>query len=131
MTIIRTIYKCQLDTREIYQQNFKSQLLKDKTISEQITELKNRTSTRKSSTEAAENVGTKSAPFITEVIKALPDSANSHVIQAAACNILGQCSRYASKAKHIQKISFNKHYKNITQDTAKIVISGIQREIRT
>ena len=42
------------------------------------------TSERKSSTEAAENVGTKSAPFIIEVIKLSPDSANSHVIQAAA-----------------------------------------------
>lgn len=50
----------------------------------------NETSARKSSTEAAENVGTKSAPFITEVIKSLPDSANSHVIQAAAWIIISQ-----------------------------------------
>lgn len=42
------------------------------------------TSPRKSSTEAAEKVGTKSAPLITEVINSLPDSASSHVIQAAA-----------------------------------------------
>ena len=42
------------------------------------------TSKCKSSIEAAENVGTKSAPFIIEVIKLSPDSANSHVIQAAA-----------------------------------------------
>lgn len=41
------------------------------------------TSARKSSTEAAENVGTRSAPFITEVITSLPDSASSQVIQAA------------------------------------------------
>lgn len=31
-----------------------------------------------------ENVGTKSEPFIMVVIKCFPDSANSHVIQAAA-----------------------------------------------
>lgn len=40
------------------------------------------TSARKSSTEAAENVGTKSAPFITDVMNSFPDSANSHDIQA-------------------------------------------------
>lgn len=39
---------------------------------------------RKSSTEAAEKVGTKSAPFITVVMNSLPDSAKSQVIQAAA-----------------------------------------------
>lgn len=44
----------------------------------------NNTSARKSSTDAAENVGTKSAPFITVVIQSFPDSASSHVIQAAA-----------------------------------------------
>jgi len=53
------------------------------------------TSERKSSTEAAENVGTKSAPFIIEVIKLSPDSANSHVIQAAGrvtrCQVQETC----------------------------------------
>lgn len=48
------------------------------------------TSARKSSTEAAENVGTRSAPLITDVTKLMPDSANSQVIQAAACDIHGQ-----------------------------------------
>lgn len=43
----------------------------------------NSTSARKSSTAAAENVGTKSAPLITEVMQSFPDSASSHVIQAA------------------------------------------------
>lgn len=47
---------------------------------------RNNTSARKSSTDAAENVGTKSAPFITEVMQSLPDSASSHVIQAAVCD---------------------------------------------
>lgn len=50
----------------------------------QITNSRYRTSKRKSSTDAAENVGTKSAPFTTEVIKSLPDSASSQVIHAAA-----------------------------------------------
>lgn len=54
----------------------------------QSNRVKNNTSTRKSSTEAAENVGTKSAPFITEVIKSLPDSANPHVIQEAASALM-------------------------------------------
>jgi len=42
------------------------------------------TSDRRSSIEEVENVGTKSEPFIMVVIKCFPDSANSHVIQAAA-----------------------------------------------
>lgn len=54
------------------------------------------TSARKSSTEAAENVGTKSAPLITDVTKLMPDSANSHVIQAAACDTHGQWSSNAN-----------------------------------
>lgn len=41
---------------------------------------------RKSSTEAAEKVGTKSAPLIRVVMNSLPDSAKSQVIQAAAMN---------------------------------------------
>jgi hypothetical protein len=93
--------------------------LKARQVSEQIKELKNRTSARKSSTEAAENVGTKSAPFITEVIKSLLDSANSQVIQAAACKILGQGSRYANKATYtLRKSHLANIRKNITQDTA-------------
>ncbi|KAL0912600.1 hypothetical protein M5K25_018583 [Dendrobium thyrsiflorum] len=43
------------------------------------------TSERKSSTDAAENVGTKSAPLITEVTKCVPDSAKSQ--GSASCNI--------------------------------------------
>lgn len=42
------------------------------------------TSVRRSSSEAVVNVGTRSEPFMTVVIKCLPDSANSNVIQAAA-----------------------------------------------
>lgn len=42
------------------------------------------TSARRSSTEAAENVGTKSDPFMIVVMKYLPDSAKSQVIHAAA-----------------------------------------------
>lgn len=34
--------------------------------------------------EEVENVGTKSEPFIMVVIKCFPDSAKSHVMQAAA-----------------------------------------------
>lgn len=41
------------------------------------------TSARRSSTEAAEKVGTRSAPLMTEVMKSLPDSASSQVMQAA------------------------------------------------
>lgn len=47
------------------------------------------TSERRSSTEAVENVGTRSDPLMIVVMKCLPDSANSQVIQAAAkenCN---------------------------------------------
>ena len=43
-----------------------------------------RTSERRSSTDAAENVGTRSDPLIIVVMKCLPDSAKSQVIQAAA-----------------------------------------------
>jgi hypothetical protein len=42
------------------------------------------TSDRRSSIDEVENVGTKSDPFMMVVIKCFPDSANSHVIQAAA-----------------------------------------------
>lgn len=42
------------------------------------------TSERRSSIDAVENVGTKSEPLITVEMKGLPDSANSHVMQAAA-----------------------------------------------
>lgn len=53
------------------------------------------TSVRKSSMEAAENVGTKSAPFMTDVMNSLPESANSHVIQAAASNIKSRlCQKF-------------------------------------
>lgn len=41
------------------------------------------TSERKSSIEAAEKLGTRSEPLIMVVMNCLPDSANSHVIQAA------------------------------------------------
>lgn len=37
--------------------------------------------------EAAENVGTKSAPLMTDVMNSLHESASSQVIQAAASNI--------------------------------------------
>lgn len=41
------------------------------------------TSERRSSIEAVENVGTRSEPLIIVVMKYFPDSANSHVMQAA------------------------------------------------
>lgn len=41
------------------------------------------TSERRSSTEAVENVGTRSEPLMTVVMKCLPDSAKSHVMHAA------------------------------------------------
>lgn len=41
------------------------------------------TSERRSSTEAAENVGTRSEPLTIVAMKCFPDSANSHVMQAA------------------------------------------------
>lgn len=53
---------------------------------------RSRTSERRSSTEEAENVGTRSDPLIIVVMKCLPDSAKSQVIQAAAgCSIKVQC----------------------------------------
>lgn len=61
------------------------------------------TSARKSSTEAAEKVGTKSAPFITEVTKSFPDSASSHVIQAAAHDIQLALRMYSTDKRFIQQ----------------------------
>jgi len=46
------------------------------------------TSERRSSTEAAENVGTRSDPLMIVVMKCLPDSAKSHVIHAAANKVM-------------------------------------------
>lgn len=48
----------------------------------------NSTSERSSSTEDVDNVGTKSEPLITEVIKSFPDSAKSHVMQAAVMKMV-------------------------------------------
>ena len=58
------------------------------------------TSERRSSKEAVENVGTRSEPLIIVVMKCSPDSANSHVIQAAAkCN----CSLELGKSNKSSK----------------------------
>lgn len=69
------------------------------------------TSERRSSIEAVENVGTRSEPLIIVVMKCFPDSANSHVMQAAKerCNLeIRDCS-------HSQFIRVN--YKTITTFT--------------
>lgn len=89
-----------------------------------MTKLKIRTSARKSSNAAAENVGTKSAPFITEVIKSLPDSANSQVIQAAACDIYGQCFSHVIK-QYVNLANLTSKYKNKKNEIENILISRI------
>lgn len=65
------------------------------------------TSDRRSSIDEVENVGTKSEPFMMVVIKCFPDSANSHVIHAAA-NVTIIIERFSNGTMTRQEIILEK-----------------------
>lgn len=65
------------------------------------------TSVRRSSIEEVENVGTRSEPLIIVVTKCSPDSAKSHVIQAAAK--LANVVRNSGRAIEHQVIEMGNH----------------------